>query len=329
MNQHEFDILLQKYLSGSCDAEEKKFMETWYQNQSFEISDFNEEGIVDLKLKMWEIINKKTTAKKGPQLNFWVKRGIAASIIFAFLSIVFLKYSTSNQLSYITKLDGVEITNNSLETKIINLEDGSIVELASKSSLSYSVNFGQINREVTLTGEGFFKIKRNPQKPFIVHAGDLVTQVLGTSFRIKPVQGNNSNIEVSVLTGRVSIYENNNFEKNKKNGIVLTPNQKVVFNNITKEMLPSIVEQPIVLNLESMSKQLVFEEVNILSIVKTLNEMYGIEIILVNDEIGNCSFTGDISGMSLLTQIEVISKTIGANYEERGTEIFIYGKGCK
>ncbi len=74
--------------------------------------------------------------------------------------------------------------------------------------------------------------------------------------------------------------------------------------------------------------EFVFENETIEKIVKKLSESFGIEIIIVNEEINRCVFTGDISDISLITQIEIICKALGVNYEQRGAEIFIYGKGC-
>jgi ferric-dicitrate binding protein FerR (iron transport regulator) len=58
----------------------------------------------------------------------------------------------------------------------------------------------------------------------VVHTGDLVTEVLGTSFTIKSYE--NSKSIVLVRTGKVSVYERKNEEKQKRNGVILTPNKK-------------------------------------------------------------------------------------------------------
>lgn len=328
MNQHEFDSLLKKYLSGECSEEEVALIMAWYQNQSFEIHGIEEDELNLIKNRIWSNLEINQSKQKETIWMNWAKRGIAASIAILLIGFTVLHFSKKNELSYKNDSKGVEMTNNSSETKQILLEDGSVIDLASKSSLSYSENFGKVTREVYLKGEAFFKIKKNPQKPFIVHSGDLVTQVLGTSFRIKP-NLKNGNIEVSVSTGRVSIYENKEFEKNKKNGTVLTPNQKIIFNTSTREITPSIVDEPKILNKQFSKTEFIFENESIGNIVEKLSDSFGIEIIIVNEEINKCVFTGDISDMGLLTQIEIICKTLGVNYEQRGAEIFIYGKGCQ
>jgi ferric-dicitrate binding protein FerR (iron transport regulator) len=66
-----------------------------------------------------------------------------------------------------------------------------VVQLNPNSTISYPEHFGQKTRTVYLKGEAFFNIKRNPAKPFVVHTGDLVTEVLGTSFTIKSYENSN------------------------------------------------------------------------------------------------------------------------------------------
>ena len=79
----------------------------------------------------------------------------------------------------------VEQTNNSNKPQIITLSDGSSVLLQPNSKLSYPKIFTGNERKVYLSGEGFFEISKNPKKPFFVYANEIVTKVVGTSFRVK------------------------------------------------------------------------------------------------------------------------------------------------
>jgi transmembrane sensor len=59
-----------------------------------------------------------------------------------------------------------------------------------------------------------------------------------------------------------------------------------------------------------------------------INERYGIEVVTENEKIYECTFTGDVSRMSLYDLLDVISTAVGSNYEVKGTRILIIGKGC-
>lgn len=323
ISQLEFDNLLQKYLNGNADIREQKLIKEWYNDQNQELEDFDENQKEIIKKTIWQNIKINQSPTRLVPKPWIIASGIAASIGLFF--IYMLNFYTPKQLTFTNNTQGVIIENNTAAAQTINLVDGSIVELESKSSLSYTGSFGTINREVTLKGEAFFKIYKNPKKPFIVNSGDLITQVLGTSFRIKP-SSDNKKLEVDVISGSVSIYENSKNNAPLKNGLILTPNQKGIFNIQTKELTPTIVEKP--LAIQYLETKLVFEDEKVKNIIHLLCLKYGLEIILVNDDIGNCLFTGDINDLTLNMQIELICKTLDAKYEQRGTDIFIFGKGC-
>ena len=59
-----------------------------------------------------------------------------------------------------------------------------------------------------------------------------------------------------------------------------------------------------------------------------ISKAYGINIILENENLENCRFTGDIAAQPLYKKIEIICRAIDADYQIRGTEIVITGAGC-
>src|SRR5690606_37685879 len=81
------------------------------------------------------------------------------------------------------------------------------------------------NREVKLTGEAFFEIKKDESRPFLVYAQGIVTKVLGTSFNIRARQGDEK-IIVDVKTGKVAVFREKN---SNEEPYLLTPNQQVVY----------------------------------------------------------------------------------------------------
>ncbi len=61
------------------------------------------------------------------------------------------------------------------------------------------------NRDVYLSGEAFFEVTKNPDRPFRVFANEIVTKVLGTSFTVRSFE-NDTTIQVIVRTGKVTVY---------------------------------------------------------------------------------------------------------------------------
>lgn len=123
-----------------------------------------------------------------------------AAILITILSVGFL--------AKVLLLDGpamiIAATGNEVEQ--ISLPDGSMVYLNAESQLHYPENFRRGKRRVIMTGEGFFKISSDPDRPFLVQIAERATvEVLGTSFNIKAKPAN-MQIGVQVVEGRVAFY---------------------------------------------------------------------------------------------------------------------------
>jgi len=83
--------------------------------------------------------------------------------------------------------------------------------------------FNRKNREVWLSGEAFFEVAKNPEKPFIIHTGTMKTTVRGTSFNVKAYPQLVDNV-VSVRTGKVEVTTQN------KVLAMLTPGKQITYN---------------------------------------------------------------------------------------------------
>jgi transmembrane sensor len=212
----------------------------------------------------------------------------------------------------------------------IELEDGSIVILNKNSKLSYPVHFDKDKRTVVLSGEAFFKIAKNPRKPFYVYANEVVTKVLGTSFRIRAFD-KDENITVKVKTGRVSVYNQRsiNLADPETNGLLLIPNQQAVYNRNNAALAKSIVELPMPIEEETIVSSTNFDEAPVSKILEILEKRYGVKLIFNEETMSNCYITTKLKNVSLYDQLDLICEIIGATYKEVDAQIVIDSKGCK
>ncbi|CAM9971303.1 unnamed protein product, partial [Chrysoparadoxa australica] len=106
---------------------------------------------------------------------------IAASVIFILVAL-FLYQRNENEIptSPDFRLAKTELG----QRRTIKLSDGTMIKLNVGSSLEYPESFNQTSRRVTLVGEAYFDVAENTQKPFIIESGDLITEVIGTSFNL-------------------------------------------------------------------------------------------------------------------------------------------------
>lgn len=102
------------------------------------------------------------------------------------------------------------------------LEDSTEVWLNADSKLSFPSRFEADKREVELVGEGYFKVKPDASRPFIVKSGYLITKVLGTEFNFRAY--NKKDAEVTLVSGKVAVSGVGN--DNTKE-VILSPNETV------------------------------------------------------------------------------------------------------
>lgn len=326
MSKQGFDSILDKYLSGKCSPEEKALVEQWYElvgsDQQLPKSEVE---WYSLKGKIWNAI-QENNIEPTKVIPFWKTQifriGIAACLLLGIGIYFLLPTNTEQQL--VTTIFGSSVTKENLSTKVVlvRLEDGSVVQLSPKAKITYPQQFLGNKRELTLEGDAFFSITKNPERPFLITTGNTITKVLGTSFFIR--SSKKAKVEVEVKTGRVAVYEKN--AKNKKdNGVLLTPNLKVTFFEDDKLFVTGLVEKPIIQDvvIETQKIAFKFDETPLSEVLAQLEAAYGIEITTDNEKLNHSLLTADISSQDLYTKLDIICTAINAHYEVKGTTILI------
>lgn len=348
MNRSAFYHLLQRYSDGTCTDEEKKLVEQWYEllDDDHEAAVSNEEikSTVD---RLWPVIKEKTLPQAAEQFPERPVRRIplyarwisAAAILTAVSFGIYWIAGNSHRFSSFEEnvvTEDLTQTINHLSTPdTIYLPDKSMVVLEPGARLYYPDSFALAKREVYLEGNAFFKVTKNAKSPFYVYSNNIVTQVLGTSFFVK-TDAATQDVEVSVRTGKVAVYENesqgnSNKRTEESTGVILKPNQKVIYNRNDGHFRTTLVDVPLPLLPNSQQEEtvtelnFVFEESPISKVLACLENAYHIEIITENDNLGKSLFSGDIKGQNLYDQLEIICQSIQATYEVRGTRILIKG----
>ncbi|MGN7808826.1 FecR family protein [Flavobacterium sp. 22076] len=207
--------------------------------------------------------------------------------------------------------------------QLVHLPDGSTVLLNENSSLKYDQNsFNNKTREVTLTGEAFFDIKRNEQKPFIVHTGKVQTRVLGTAFNIN-AKNSSKNIEVTVTRGKVQVGDTE-----KVYGII-TPNQQIKVDKNTLSYEQNNISAAIVT--EWKSNYLILDDLNMQEAVSLISQKYKVQILISNEKINKCRITASFLNEEDLDHVlKVICSVIETEYRyNKAGAVVIEGKGCE
>lgn len=228
-----------------------------------------------------------------------------------------------------TDNEWVESVNEANQVMQVQLADGSRVELNKGGRLRYRKDLAGPLREVYLTGEAFFEVTKNPKKPFVVHANELITKVLGTSFRIN-AEAEAATVTVDVKTGRVSVYPDQPTKSHdpESKGIVLTPNQKAVFQRERVALNKTLVEKPRLLVTQNQMQSFVFEDASAAQVFGSLEKAYGIEVMFDEDVMSNCKITVNLNDEDLFQKLDVICRVLDAEYKLIEAQVVIYSKGC-
>ncbi|MDI9880579.1 FecR family protein [Flectobacillus longus] len=274
--------------------------------------------------------------------DYWV---VAASIM-VFVGLGYLVYTAKqNQplpvVSFDQKLNlshqeesFVETTNPNKRNKMVVLPDGSTVILQKGSKLKYFDSYNTQNREVYLSGEAFFEVVKNPQKPFLVFTKDIVTKVLGTSFTVKAFD-DDKEVKVMVKTGKVNVIQQKNLnikditEKTNIGGISLTANQQVTYQREEHKLIKAELNNPQFLSLNNNNQSFTFKSTPISDVFIQLSQAYGIEIVFDEKVMSKCTFTATLGTEPLDEKMKWICAAIDAEYQVSGGRIFVEGRPCR
>jgi transmembrane sensor len=193
----------------------------------------------------------------------------------------------------------------------IVLPDGSKAWLNSASSLYYPTVFSTKSREVTLTGEGYFEIKKG-KVPFIVKTPNQVINVLGTSFNVMAYQDENT-IKTTLVEGAIKVGTGNK-------SIILKPGQQSMVN---KNNALEIAEADFEEVLAWKQGKFRFDNAHITTIMKQLSRWYDVEVIY-DGQITEKGISGFMSRTENAEELlEVFEETGLVHFDINGKKITV------
>ncbi|WP_123864699.1 FecR family protein [Chitinophaga barathri] len=202
---------------------------------------------------------------------------------------------------------------------VIELADGSKIWLNAESRLSYPEVFSRTSREVYLSGEAFFEVAKDQERPFIVHLAKGTVQVLGTSFNVRAYD--NEPVQTSVTTGKVAFipkYENSN---QPPDTFYITPDQKVTYRHTADDIVK-----------ENTSGQddkawtegrLVFRDASLEDICRELERTFGKKVIFESEGPRYFRMTGSFQNNNLQDILYYLAKSRQFRYKVTDSTLLI------
>lgn len=196
----------------------------------------------------------------------------------------------------------------------ITLPDGTVVWLNSYTQLHYNANYGTTQRIVSLTGEAYFEVAKDKEKPFIVETEGMNVEALGTTFNVKAYR-EDSQIVTTLFSGSVRVSSD-------RDNVILSPDENATFERNSGKLIMHKLDNSSYAKMWR-NNDLVFNGETLEEIAVLLNRMYNVQIVFKSEHIKKYRFSGVICNNSLDNVIELISLTSPITYETRGDTIIL------
>jgi ferric-dicitrate binding protein FerR (iron transport regulator) len=321
--------LIAKYFTGNCSDEEILFVENWRDNNPEHLTEFNQYRSIwenarkpekvftpDIENAMDKINHKITVDPVLPEKNKIISlvilsRSIAAAIILG-LGI---------WLTYFIIRNNQEPTMLVAETKSdkseLILSDGTHIWLNTNTKISYPKEFKGIQRKITLEGEAWFDVAKNPKIPFIIETQNSITTVVGTEFNLR-ARYTEQSTTITVNEGKVSFAA-----KNKLNiqSVYLVAGDKGILDVNENKIVLEKNTSPNYLSWKT--GKLVFDNTPLLNVAKDLSSYYNRTIEISDPAKLNIPFTSVFEKKSLPEVLAIIEISLGLNVDTTGNNVIL------
>lgn len=332
-NSH-IDELIAAFLSKGLSKEAREELDAWIasseenrryfmQQQEIWFSAVQEEERTRYDAdRAFETFRKRveasTAQKQSKKVIGWktIYKYAAAVLVVGLISFFSYRQGESNLQNALTQVE-VEAPLGA-QTRL-RLPDGTLVVLNAGSRLVYPQDFGVDNREVELSGEGYFEVERNEKLPFHVQTPSLSVRVLGTKFNFRDYP-NDEEAVVSLLEGKVALDNRLRAEAE----MILLPNEQVTLDKAEKCMKKELTK--VKNSLGWTSGKLFFDETPLPEVVKILERSYDVHITFATDSLRDFRFYGSFSRdeQGINEILQALEKTGKVCYKQENKEITLY-----
>jgi len=296
------DTIIEHFIHRNATPDEEKILYNWLkespdnrkilfnQKDLWDASKFGSLRLNEIEFNQWLELQEKMEAARRKISGFRDILRIAAAIVIA-LGAGWLGH-------FLEALRG--------QVKEIFLADGTQVWLNSGSILSFPTIFTSDNREIQLSGEAFFEVTANEEKPFLVKTRNHTVKVTGTRFNICEYSESNI-IETTLEGGKVKIITGN-FIKD------LMPGEQSSFNTETAKIRISSADMEVFTSWTDGIHE--FNNESASRIFKIIERWWDVEINYPEERLNKERITGVLRRHKTLEQnFELIKQVIPIEYK--------------
>lgn len=194
------------------------------------------------------------------------------------------------------------------------LPDGSRITLDRESRLDYDSDFDHAERRVQLVGEGYFEVKKQPGRKFVVEMGDVQVTVLGTTFDAcnRPEEGM---VSAALVEGSVE------FSAGSQN-LRLTPSRRAVYDVGSGEITVSAFDPEIATAWKDNLFR--YKSLTLAEIMELLAARYDVRIIVNAGDYAQVRFSGALErSLSIEQALDIIGRQANIRWSRLDSVYFI------
>lgn len=334
MQEERVNILILKHIEGLCTEEEQAALDRWLEEDESRRRHYEQVALVEQELRemplgmelhpaaAWQSVRARLAEERpagqegsGVPIRSLARRrrlwGAAAALAALAVS-GWLLYAWLSQPQEILLAREIRVPPG--ETREVDLPDGSTVHLNADSRLLIGARYGQGGRSMELSGEAYFEVVENPSQPFVVRAGQVYVQVLGTAFNVS-AREESGKVAITVASGTVQ------FRTESSEGLALAEGQAAEFDTRTGTFRELPEGNPAAL--AWLEGRLVFKDTPLSEAFRALERRYAVRI---EDRAGlGRQLLSDTvkKGDPIDSFLERLSITFGISYRKEGDTIII------
>jgi transmembrane sensor len=202
----------------------------------------------------------------------------------------------------------------------VRLEDGTVVWLNARSEMRVGMN--PEVRMVQLSGEAFFDVSREENRPFRIEAQGSRTEVLGTSFNIRAYPGD-AEVEVVVESGKVAVKGT---LRNEAEPVVLSKGEAVAIE--TSSGAVKRLDGEVANKLSWHTGLLNFDDTGLGEVGKVAERYFGRSVEFQDSSLKNCHFTGQFDQPTADEFFRALSFTLNLKVIVTDEGYILSGPGC-
>ena len=197
---------------------------------------------------------------------------------------------------------------------LLVLSDSTVIYLNSESTLSFPVKFQGGERKVYLTGEAYFDVKKDTERPFVVVAGGLEVLVTGTTFGVRAYE-DETDIQTTLASGNVTV-------RAEGKSVKLVPNEQALFDKSTMKLVVRDVD--VDLYLAWADGRLVYDNCPLEKSLADLGRWYNMDVFYSRDELRSYQFSLNMKKHEAFTEVlELIGKTGEVQFEIKDNTVIV------